>query len=537
MNIAGTRNIAGRRAPYRGRLNGGCVGATLAEVLIALLILGIGLVSVATLFPLSLLRSVRATQLTNAAILRQNAETFLAGQVTPMEQGEGGSPFAVLADPDGADSDSADTDADAFTGPNADNEPYDDGLQAFVLDPLGAVDLGGATFRVPDATDSDADGDTTELAPFGGVHGRFTANLANLVAARAAATLGDGTTEVGQTSAFTVFNTAPSAGAYVVVNVTDDGIDEILDGMTPGLSRITVESDNGTRSATRLVYAIIPDADERRIYVTEDLDGDGSIGTPTIGGTTYTEDDAASGTGNGNAVLDGVVLPANLRTNVGRLIVENPEDRYSWIATVRRDSDPTITRPTTAAIYLATFFRRSFGGLATDEQPYRFIEGGDPTQPFFVAWPDGVTPPRIKKGAWFCNLEDLRWYLVTDVLAQFRDNAVPSEFQLYSGNDLTGDGDDNDFGPADNENVIAFSISPEFYVPITGRTTGEGAGTEGAANPLLVSGTNLSATGFADRYDPADTFDPGVASPHEYPRAIFPRGVITVFPFTISSIP
>jgi len=52
----------------------GIAGATLAETLMAMLVMSIGVVSLATLFPLSVVRTVQATQLTNAANLRYNAE-------------------------------------------------------------------------------------------------------------------------------------------------------------------------------------------------------------------------------------------------------------------------------------------------------------------------------------------------------------------------------------------------------------------------------------------------------------------------------
>ena len=52
-------------------------GVTLVEVLMALMIMSIGVASVAVLFPISVLRSIQATQLTNAAILKLNLETIL----------------------------------------------------------------------------------------------------------------------------------------------------------------------------------------------------------------------------------------------------------------------------------------------------------------------------------------------------------------------------------------------------------------------------------------------------------------------------
>lgn len=49
-------------------------GVTLTEVLVSLGIMSIGVISLATLFPLSVLRTIQATQLTHATQLRYNAE-------------------------------------------------------------------------------------------------------------------------------------------------------------------------------------------------------------------------------------------------------------------------------------------------------------------------------------------------------------------------------------------------------------------------------------------------------------------------------
>ena len=49
-------------------------GATLVEVLMSLMVMGIGIVSVVTMFPIAALRSIQATQLTNAKMLRKNVE-------------------------------------------------------------------------------------------------------------------------------------------------------------------------------------------------------------------------------------------------------------------------------------------------------------------------------------------------------------------------------------------------------------------------------------------------------------------------------
>ena len=52
-------------------------GATLMEVLMSVMIMGLGVIPLATLFPISVQRSVQANKLTNATILRYNAEAML----------------------------------------------------------------------------------------------------------------------------------------------------------------------------------------------------------------------------------------------------------------------------------------------------------------------------------------------------------------------------------------------------------------------------------------------------------------------------
>ncbi|QDU81807.1 hypothetical protein Pla110_35570 [Polystyrenella longa] len=55
----------------------GRTGTTLVEVLISILLMGIGLVALATMFPAAILRTVRAHHLTSATSLRFNVETML----------------------------------------------------------------------------------------------------------------------------------------------------------------------------------------------------------------------------------------------------------------------------------------------------------------------------------------------------------------------------------------------------------------------------------------------------------------------------
>ena len=69
MGSRGDNNDRRRRlARARGR-----AGITLTEILIAILILGVGLVSVATLFPIGLLRLRDAARYSRSAYLAQSA--------------------------------------------------------------------------------------------------------------------------------------------------------------------------------------------------------------------------------------------------------------------------------------------------------------------------------------------------------------------------------------------------------------------------------------------------------------------------------
>ena len=151
-------------------------GVTLTEVLMSLLVMGVGVVSVATLFPLAVLRGARATQLTAGTMLKLNAAETVAysrspSLATPLPASIGdvpvGAPGASADDVDfrnafltgaspGVPRDAMLLDPDANGDPNsfgpADNsgEAVNDWAgdayppRKFVVDPLGAAVLAGA---------------------------------------------------------------------------------------------------------------------------------------------------------------------------------------------------------------------------------------------------------------------------------------------------------------------------------------------------------------------------------------------------------
>lgn len=66
------------RSPHNHRRG----GVTISEVLISMVIMGVGVVSLATLFPASVLRSIQASQLTNSALLSKNARSRIVYDTT-----------------------------------------------------------------------------------------------------------------------------------------------------------------------------------------------------------------------------------------------------------------------------------------------------------------------------------------------------------------------------------------------------------------------------------------------------------------------
>jgi len=72
-SINNTTSAIPNRKPRSGSIR---LGATLVEILMSLMVMSIGLVSVASLFPISMMRSIQATQLTNAALLNYQCEDY-----------------------------------------------------------------------------------------------------------------------------------------------------------------------------------------------------------------------------------------------------------------------------------------------------------------------------------------------------------------------------------------------------------------------------------------------------------------------------
>lgn len=291
-------------------------GVTLSEVLISTFVMSIGVASLAVLFPISLMRSVQATQLTNATLLRQNAQSLIESNP------------AVIHDPDGNDDETehrADVDVNhngALNAADGDldwngNGAIDSG--AYLIDPFGVLFSSSPNNLGP------------RLPRF------FGANVAQTVSnAEALCLLPDTWQDV-----FTSRVTAQNNTSFRVT--IDSGVD---------LSALaTVNLRNAANPNNPRYRMILFDITGKNAVIKDlfqvDVGNHQLIWQNTSGGPTH-------------------ALPAGfVATSVK---VEVQEQRYSWVLTVRKNSQGT------AAVDVATFFARSF--RPTDEFVFEDGVGG-----------------------------------------------------------------------------------------------------------------------------------------------------------------
>lgn len=358
-----------RARPSRRRL-----GMTLTEVLMALMVMGIGLVSVITLFPLSILRSVEATKLTNATATRINAEAKIKASVSRGVTSTGGLEVinsAILNDPD--------RDGNVVT-------PHRN--QNFIFDPLGAT-IGISDGRLPamQASPGDPNNPYYNYTVFGDGPVSGTTYLRRY-------TFG--------------LNTQGAAQEFVT---SPDSFITLFDGIAGSAASEHRTFVPPVANATQLNFYGFPfdEYTSRRVQVT--LFGSTANGESTM------------------AVLPGFTTANNLvefkrsatdpvpRTiptrfaSLERVTVDLPEDRYSWIATVRN-------KGATPSVSVAVFFRRSFS--PEDEKIIDLMKMAGQHTYFVQGLNPDALPPGLKQGGWMLDLDSFRWWKIAQLK---RDNA------------------------------------------------------------------------------------------------------------------
>lgn len=432
-------------------------GTTLVEVLMSLLIMGIGLVSVATLFPLSVLRSVEATQMTTATTLRYTAEALIdsswtdpiydppgtttiafstrLGVPAATVQLIGCSRAAIVLDPDGDHSPLVnDTNLDA--GGNSIYVDSDHVEGYYVVDPIGYWRLrqqgathdqarhfgdwsgvggpivagGGTVYNINRFSLNQTDPtDTYNLFGFTGDFTEVDEN-ADLAAARVSspdsyASVADGFPQGANITASSVrFDSSEADFSAFLIGGMPDWI-----GLARG--QVTVYSRDGRRSVVRQIDTTYsdPPANTTRSWTnaTSDLSNQTLQFVPPLPTWLF---DAGAGV-----------------NNVGRVTVETADDRYSWMLMVRNQNYKGLRR---ALVDVVTFHRRAFG--AADERIYAVARNlsTSPTlnrrkqqlREYFVTWTPGTDPrPEVDEGEWMFDPLGFRWHKIGQVVTEEAD--------------------------------------------------------------------------------------------------------------------
>lgn len=361
-------------------------GSTLTEVLVALMIMSIGLVSLATLFPLATLRAAKAVQVTAATDLRYNADTLLTMY-----------PEMIL---------------------NPDLDPLSDNLPGFnqpslnwVIDPIG----------YQAALDSNKQGQVRldpqniAYADFYGQEGNLASRWVRRYPFNRGMTksLAEDFGGMPDTVNIKYEKTVTGAiGGATEMTLPADALSSLkidLDNAnrpSPPL-RLTFFSADGRTSVSRDLTQVNPG--NNLVKWTEDLNGNGQL-------------DAGEDT-NLNGGLDQHPLPPNFIVTSIRL--EEHEARYSWMLTIRRVVSGL------AEVDVVVFFRRNLpadpNDAKSDERLYPVVTmatvGGKPTMVgFYQGSPaidvqyDGARPP-IRKGGFLFDAGNARWYRITNILS------------------------------------------------------------------------------------------------------------------------
>lgn len=326
----------------------------MTEVLMAIFVMSIGVVSVITLFPLAILRAVHATQLTNSKVLEQNIEEFLHANPWMLR----GSPVDPKLN--------TTTDAAFFT--------------PCVIDPLGKPVMGTYYPAYNRQFGNRGSGSVQtwylrRISPF--------AQLTN--------NAGTATNPSYETAAENVDwpvtdHTWLDAGICALPdswNTVADDIPEAISatevdfsaagpalGTSGGNVRLTLISLDGTRSITRL-------------------------------GTTNNYKFTKLGT------EPNIPLPDFDLASVGRAVVEANESRYSWVITCPSPADA----PPQASC--AVFFRRAFD---PDEEFVYDNSGSNPmtaaSSTVDIQWGAGQPEPVLREGNYLFDADSAIWYRI-----------------------------------------------------------------------------------------------------------------------------
>lgn len=422
-------------------------GATLSEILIALLVMAVGVSSLLVLFPISVLRAVQATNLTHATQLRYNAESLQdlarpfrdGGQLwQPRTNFEAGRDWVVpnnrqfrLAFPQlllRCTTTGQSGGVEPLWNPPFPGSTFPDNtaewtmvrLDRFFVDPNGWWEMqtiGNTDYR--DAVGQEAFSATRPALRTGGVPlvWRLSGNIPSRTAAQRVAGLPDSFLSFGEYKVL-----GPGVAGEVLLEKAGAQAVELNPArLGDAIPRVTL-SDAGRRtSLTRRIAAVAAVGSNLRVTLA-DPDPPAGLFDPGVSN----------------------------RPTWGRLEVSEP--RYSVLYSIRRGAGVTTLCD------VVVFFRRSYsqddeavfpalvtscfdlgrdGGFGTigvdddlngttDDASERGAVGSDdPQRNWVIVQFDRDRRPQMKKGGFVCDYDNLRWYRVLDVVEGPDPNAAP----------------------------------------------------------------------------------------------------------------
>src|SRR5579872_7045781 len=386
-------NSLPRRWPQSSRFTTQNAGATLTEVLIAMLIMSIGIVALATLFPLSVLRSIKASQSTNGTVLRFNAESIidLYPQIIKSPVNVAWNNIQI-----------------AKNTPAAMDPPLNS-PQNYIIDPLGLATISNlglpsvgnfanAYQNRPEhyfGNDPNAAvaGSPWQFLP------RYPLTWRTVGTAGAVATLPD-SWSLELEAVFTAGTAIPDPGyagppAIGATQIDVPGVASLANNLPIGPGNPTVRavifSADGSSSQARFVTRLgFPNPNS--IMWTEDTNNNGNL-------------DAGEDV-NLNGILDHYPLPLNFQA-IGNVRLELQDQRYTWLLTVRQLAAGV------ANVDVVVFFKRPIVDIGREEVLYPAVFTLGNTQ-VTVNYP-AANKPFMKKGNFIFDANNAYWYRISNV--------------------------------------------------------------------------------------------------------------------------
>jgi hypothetical protein len=396
--------------------------------------MSIGIVALAVIFPVSVLQTVKATQVTNATDLRYNAEAIM--DLFPN----------MIRNPSAVSPNYTYNPNNAATNVATADPPL---TQNYVIDPLGysviqqnlnttigAVAAGlqfsnrpehyfGNDPGIPSTWNGSAGTGVIARYP---LYWRPNPNTGSIAAAEQVATLPD--SWVLQLEGFMIPGSgladpgaAAALGPQQWTQLQVPGVQNAVLNVGPSNSvvRAVIFSADGSASQVRAITSI--PAASNIIMWTEDINSNGQL-------------DAGEDLNN-NGSLDHYPLPAAfVNSGIGNVRIEIQDRRYTWLITVRQPAG--AVGGGIGDVDVVIFFNRKIETIGDDERLYLalFNAGRQIVNVTYTA----AAKPFMRKGGFIFDANNAYWYRISNVVDSPANNTavVTIETPAYASNNVNG---------------------------------------------------------------------------------------------------